>query len=180
MLAYIFLARSKRFPIISTRALNLSSTDLRHWELGTKAEPLDLTGVPFTEARLDDAVLTRVHLDRTDATDASFLRARLIKCSLIKTSLENCNLSGTIFRQCNLTDIDIRGATFHRTQLLFSHPIIEGDGVLIAPAPAPVGNTPRTLMTYPGLNMVARIVWNPDRTRFLTTDDKLRDRKSVV
>ena len=171
VLAYILLARSKRFPIISTRALNLSSTDLRHWELGTKAEPLDLTGVPFTEARLDDAVLTRVRLDRTDATDASFLRARLIKCSLIKASLENCNLSGTVFRQCNLTNIDIRGAIFHRTQLLFSHPIIEGDGVLIAPAPAPVGNTPRALMTYPGLNMVARVVWSPDGTRFLTTDD---------
>ena len=171
VLAYILLARSKRFPIISTRALNLSSTDLRHWELGTKTEPLDLTGVPFTEARLDDAVLTRVRLDRTDATDASFLRARLIKCSLIKASLENCNLSGTVFRQCNLTDIDIRGTIFHRTQLLFSHPIIEGDGVLIAPAPAPVGNTPRTLMTYPGLNMVARVVWSPDGTRFLTTDD---------
>ena len=171
VLAYILLARSKRFPIISTRALNLSSTDLRHWELGTEAEPLDLTGVPFTEARLDDAVLTRVRLDRTNAADASFLRARLIKCSLIKASLENCNLSGTVFRQCNLTDIDIRGAIFHRTQLLFSHPIIEGDGVLIAPAPAPVGNTPRTLMTYPGLNMVARVVWSPDGTRFLTTDD---------
>ena len=171
VLAYILLARSKRFPIISTRALNLSSTDLRHWELGTKAEPLDLTGVPFTEARLDDAVLTRVRLDRTDATDASFLRARLIECSLIKASLENCNLSGTVFRQCNLTDINIRGAIFHRTQLLFSHPIIEGDGVLIAPAPAPVGNTPRTLMTYPGLNMVARVVWSPDGTRILTTDD---------
>ena len=171
VLAYILLARSKRFPIISTRALNLSSTDLRHWELGTEAEPLDLTGVPFTEARLDDAVLTRVRLDRTDATDASFLRARLIECSLIKASLENCNLSGTVFRQCNLTDIDIRGTIFHRTQLLFSHPIIEGDGVLIAPAPAPVGNTPRTLMTYPGLNMVARVVWSPDGTRILTTDD---------
>ena len=26
-------------------------------------------------------------------------------------------------------------------------------------------------MTYPGLNMVARVVWSPDGTRFLTTDD---------
>ena len=169
VLAYILLAGSKKFPIISTRALNLSSTDLRHWELGTEAEPLDLTGVPFTEARLDDAVLTRVRLDRTDAAGVSFLRARLTKCSLIKASLESCNLSGTIFRQCNLTDIDIRGATFHLTQLLFSHPIIEGDGVLIAPAPAPIGNTPRTLTTYPGLSMVARVVWSPDGTSFLTT-----------
>ena len=171
VLAYILIARSKKFPIISTQALNLSSTDLRHWELGTEAEPLNLTGVPFTEARLDDAVLTRVRLDRTDATGASFLRARFTKCSLIKSSLERCNLSGTIFRQCNLTDIDIRGAIFHRTQLLFSHPIIEGDRVLIAPAPAPIGNTPRTLTTYPGLNLVDCAVWSPDGTRILTTDD---------
>ena len=171
VLAYVLLAGSKKFPIISTQALNLSSTDLRHWELGTEAEPLDLTGVPFTEARLDDAVLTRVRLDHTDAAGVSFLRARLTKCSLIKTSLESCNLSGTIFRQCNLTDIDIRRATFHRTQLLFSHPIIEGDGVLIAPAPAPVGNTPRILTTYPGLKMVNCAAWSPDGTRFLTTDD---------
>ena len=169
VLAYILLARPKRFPIISTRALNLSSTDLRHWKLGTEAEPLDLTGVPFTEACLDDAVLTRVHLDRTDAAGASFLRARLTKCSLVKASLENCNLSGTVFRQCNLTDIDIRGATFHRTQLLFSHPIIEGNGILIAPAPAPIGNTPRTLTTYPDLNLVDCAVWSPDGTRILTT-----------
>ena len=26
-------------------------------------------------------------------------------------------------------------------------------------------------MTYPGLNMVARVVWSPDGTRILTTDD---------
>ena len=171
VLAYILLARSKRFPIISIRALDLSSTDLRRWELGTEAEPFDLTGVPLTEARLDDAVLTRVRLDHTDATGASFLRTRLTKCSLIKASLENCNLSGTVFRQCNLTDINIKGTTFHRTQLLFSHPIIEGDGVLIAPAPAPMGNTPRTLTTYPGLNMVDCAAWSPDGTRILTTGD---------
>ena len=169
VLAYILIARSKKFPIISTQDLNLSSTDLRHWELGTEAEPLDLTGVPFTEARLDDAALTRVRLDRADAASTSFLRTRLTKCSLIKASLESCNLSGTVFRQCNLTDINIRGAAFHRTQLLFSHPIIEDDGILIAPTPASVGNTPQTLTTYPGLSLVARVVWSPDGTRILTT-----------
>ena len=168
VLAYILLARSKRFPIISTRALNLSSTDLRHWELGSKEDPLDLTEVPLIGAKIDDAILTRVQFNHADMIGASFVRAHLTKCSLTGASLNNCDLSGTVFRHCDLTETSIEHTKRHRTQFLFCHPEPEGDETLIAPNPA--NNDLRKLMIYPGLGRIFCVKWSPDGTRILTAE----------
>ena len=168
LLSYLLIAKSNKFPAISTQTLDLSHTDLRHWKLGSEEEPLDFTGVQLTGAKLDDAVLTRVQLNHANMIGASFLRAHFIKCSLIDTALNNCNLSGTIFRFCDITRINIENTKQHRTQLLFCHPLIEGNDTLIAPTPNPIDNGPQRLTIYPSPGRISCVKWDSDGSHILT------------
>ena len=167
LLSYLLTAKSNEFPAISTRTLDLSHTDLRHWELGSKEDSLDLTGVPLIGAKIDDAILTRVQFNHANMIGASFVRTHLTKCSLTGASLNNCDLSGAVFRHCDLTETSIGHTKRHRTQFLFCHPTPEGDETLIAPNPA--SDDLKTLMIYPGLGRIFCVKWSSDGTRILTT-----------
>ena len=116
--AYILQALEQGYPHPRPRALDLSGTDLRDWKIGSEQTHVDLSGVALTGARLDDAHIQHVRLDRTDAAGASMQRALFEHCSLANTDLTDADLAGTIFRHCDVKGASLDKARRHRTQFL--------------------------------------------------------------
>ncbi|WP_103061829.1 pentapeptide repeat-containing protein [Actinomyces qiguomingii] len=167
--SYVLLARQRGFPNISTREFNLADVDLSSWQIGVENQQvLDLTGIDFSNARLDDAVLTNVKLDNSDWHCSSLRRTRLISCTLTGANLTGSDLTGTIFRYCDLSRLDIGSATTYRTQLLFSRSSHSGPDVLNAP----IDEQAVPFTTSPELYLppfrITTAEWNPERLSILT------------
>ncbi|WP_168708064.1 pentapeptide repeat-containing protein [Actinomyces procaprae] len=167
--SYVLLARQRGFPNISTRELNLADVDLRDWQIGGEDEQvLDLTGIDFSNARLDDAVLTNVKLDRSDGRDASLLRTRLMSCTLGSANLTGSNLSGAVFRHCDFTGTNTTNALTHRSQLLYCRPVSPDANNLIAPLESHNTINASTAISFPTTQRHSNASISPDGARILT------------
>ncbi|WP_203234027.1 NACHT domain-containing protein, partial [Actinomyces sp. 565] len=170
--SYVLLARQRGFPNISTRELNLADVDLRDWQIGGENEQvLDLTGIDFSNARLDDAVLTNVRLDRSDGRNASLMRTRLMSCTLGSANLTDSYLSGAVFRHCDFTGANTTNASTHRTQLLFSKAPFMTRGTLVAPCEDKVVPRHTTLRAFSMGVPPKSVSWDPDGNRILAVGE---------
>ena len=169
--AYTLRALEKGVPYPRPRTLNLSDTDLRGWNIGSEQMHVDLSGVVLTGARLDDAHIRHVLLDRADAAGASMRRTLLEHCTLTQANLEEADLAGTIFRQCDMEGVPLDKATRYRTQLLhtvgyqrelsdtLTAPLSEQDPLRVLPEAQILGGHS---------SWVSAVAWSPDGHHILT------------
>ena len=168
---YTLMALERDLPHPNPRLLDLSGTDLRKWTIGSKRASLDLRGVSFRSARLDDTHFNHVCLDRVNASGASMQRAFFEYCALSNVDFNGTDLSGTIFRHCDLSSTSLGKAKRHRTQLLYTSGYEQGlSGVLVAPLleRSELKILPKTLILSGYGHVVFAVVWSPDGSRIVT------------
>gem|GEM_PF-500093 len=175
---YTLMALERDLPHPNPRLLDLSGTDLRKWTIGSKRAPLDLRGVSFKDARLDDTRFNHVCLDRVNASRASMQRAFFEYCALSNVDFNGTDLSGAIFRHCDLSRASLGKAKRHRTQLLYASGYKQGlSGVLVAPLleRSEFKILPKTQIFSGHVDGVTALAWSPDGSRIATgSDDGVR------
>ena len=168
---YTLMALERGLPYPRLGALDLSGTDLRKWTIGSKRVSLDLRGVSFRGARLDDTRFNHVCLDRVNASRASMRRALFEYCALSNVDFNGTDLSGAIFRHCDLSRTSLEKAKRHRTQLLYISGYEQGlSGVLVAPLleRSELKILPKTQILSGHFDNVTAVVWSPDGSRIAT------------
>ena len=168
---YTLMALERDLPHPNPRLLDLSGTDLRKWTIGSKGASLDLRGVSFKDARLDDTRFNHVCLDRVNASRASMRRALFEYCALSNVDFNGTDLSGAIFRHCDLSRASLGKAKRHRTQLLYASGYEQGlSGVLVAPLleRSEFKILPKTQIFSGHVDDVTAVVWSPDNSRIAT------------
>ena len=171
---YTLMALERGLPYPRPGALDLSGTDLRKWTIGSKRVSLDLRGVSFRSARLDDTRFNHVCLDRVNASRASMQRALFEYCTLSNVDFNGTDLSGAIFRHCDLSRTSLGKAKRHRTQLLYTSGYEQGlSGVLVAPLleRSEFKILPKTQIFSGHVDDVTAVVWSPDNSRIATGSD---------
>ena len=171
---YTLMALERNLPHPNTRLLDLSGTDLQKWAIGSKRASLDLRGVSFKDARLDDSRFNHVCLDRVNASRASMQRAFFEYCALSNVDFNGTDLSGTIFRHCDLSRAFLEKAKRHRTQLLYTSGYKQGlSGVLVAPLleRSELNILPKTQILSGHVDGVTAVAWSPDGSRIVTGSD---------
>ena len=175
---YTLMALERNLPHPNPRLLDLSGTDLQKWTIGSKRASLDLRGVSFRGARLDDTRFNHVCLDRVNASRASMQRAFFEYCALSNVDFNGTDLSGTIFRHCDLSRTSLGKAKRHRTQLLHSSGYKRGlSGVLVAPSldRSELKIFPEVQIFSSRVDYVTAVAWSPDGGRIATgSDDGVR------
>ena len=172
--AYTLQALERDYPHPRPMAINLSGTDLRDWKIGFERTHVDLSGVALTGARLDDAHIRHVLLDRADAAGASMQRTLFEHCSVAHTNLTDANLAGTIFRHCNLEGSSLSEARRYRTQLLHTTGTPEqSSNMLTVPLAGkyPIQFLPETHIFDGHSGSVSSVAWSPDSMHILTRSD---------
>ena len=176
--AYTLMALERDLPHPNPRLLDLSGTDLRKWTIGSKGASLDLCGVSFKDARLDDSRFNHVCLDRVNASGASMRRALFEYCALSNVDFNGTDLSGAIFRHCDLSRTSLEKAKRHRTQLLHASGHKQGlSGVLVAPLleRSEFNILPKTQIFIGCVDDVTAVAWSSDGSRIATgSDDGVR------
>ena len=172
--AYILQALERGYPHPRPTAIDLSGTDLRGWNIGSEQTHVDLCGVSLRGARLDDAHIRHVLLDRADAAGASMQRALFEHCSLTNASFTDANLAGTIFRHCGLEGSSLTETRRHRTQFLHTTGTPQQlSGTVTAPLaghhPAQICAETQVFGGHSG--SISSAAWSPDSTRILTGSD---------
>ena len=165
---YTLMALERGLPYPRPGALDLSGTDLRKWTIGSKRASLNLRGVSFRSARLDDTRFNHVCLDRVNASSASMQRALFEYCALSNVDFNDTDLSGAIFRHCDLSKASLGKAKRHRTQLLHVSQYKQGlSDVLVAPL-----LERSELKIFPAIQIfsghadgVSAVAWSPDSER---------------
>ena len=169
--AYTLRALKKGVPYPRPRTLNLSDTDLHGWNIGSEQMHVDLSGVVLTGARLDDAHIRHVLLDRTDAAGASMQRTLFEHCSLTDADLTDADLTGTIFRHCDVKGASLDKARRYRTQLLHTTGCQQQLSETLT-TPLPKQNLDRVLSrayVFSGHSKyVVAVAWSPDGSLALT------------
>ena len=168
---YTLMALERDLSHPNPRLLDLSGTDLRKWTIGSKRASLDLRGVSFRSARLDDTHFNHVCLDCVNASGASMQRALFEYCALSNVDFNGTDLSGAIFRHCDLSSTSLEKAKRHRTQLLYTSGYEQGlSGVLVAPLleRSELKILPKTLILSGYGHVVFAVVWSPDGSRIVT------------
>ena len=168
---YTLMALERGLPYPRPGTLDLSGTDLRKWTIGSKRASLDLRGLSFKDARLDDARFNHVCLDRVNASRAYMQRALFEYCTLSNVDFNGTDLSGAIFRHCDLSRTSLEKAKRHRTQLLHASGYEQGlSGVLVAPLleRSEFKILPKTQIFSGHVDDVTAVVWSPDGTRIAT------------
>ena len=175
---YTLMALERDLPHPNPRLLDLSGTDLRKWTIGSKGASLDLCGVSFKDARLDDTRFNHVCLDYVNTSRASMQRAFFEYCALSNVDFNDTDLSGTIFRHCDLSRTSLEKAKRHRTQLLYTSGYEQGlSGVLVAPLldRSELKILPKTQILSGHFDDVTAVAWSPDGKRIATgSDDGVR------
>ena len=175
---YTLMALERNLPHPNPRLLDLSGTDLQKWTIGSKRASLDLRGVSFKDARLDDSRFNHVCLDRVNASRASMQRAFFEYCALSNVDFNGTDLSGAIFRHCDLSRTSLEKARRHRTQLLHSSGYKRGlSGVLVAPSldRSELKIFPEVQIFSSRVDYVTAVAWSPDGGRIATgSDDGVR------
>ena len=175
---YTLMALERNLPHPNPRLLDLSGTDLRKWTIGSKRVSLDLRGVSFRSARLDDTRFNHVCLDRVNASRASMQRALFEYCALSNVDFNGTDLSGAIFRHCDLSRTSLGKAKRHRTQLLYTSGYEQGlSGVLVAPLldRSELKIFPEIQIFSGPVDYVTAVAWSPDSRRVATgSDDGVR------
>ena len=169
---YTLMALERGLPYPNPRDLDLSGTDLRKWTIGSKRVSLDLRGVSFKDARLDDSRFNHVCLDRVNASRASMQRALFEYCALSNVDFNGTDLSGAIFRHCDLSRTSLGKAKRHRTQLLHASGYEQVlSGVLVAPLleRSEFKILPKTQIFSGHVDGVTAVAWSPDSTRIATS-----------
>ena len=172
---YTLMALERGLPYPNPRDLDLSGTDLRKWTIGSKRVSLDLRGVSFKDARLDDSRFNHVCLDRVNASRASMQRALFEYCALSNVDFNGTDLSGAIFRHCDLSRTSLGKAKRHRTQLLHASGYEQVlSGVLVAPLleRSEFKILPKTQIFSGHVDGVTAVAWSPDSTRIATGSDE--------
>ena len=172
---YTLMALERNLPHPNPRLLDLSGTDLRKWTIGSKGASLDLRGVSFRSARLDDTRFNHVCLDRVNASRASMQRVLFEYCALSNVDFNGTDLSGAIFRHCDLSRASLGKAKRHRTQLLHVSGYEQGlSGVLVAPLleRSEFKILPKTQIFSGHVDGVTAVAWSPDSTRIATGSDE--------
>ena len=165
---YTLMALERGLPYPRLGALDLSGTDLRKWTIGSKRASLDLRGVSFKDARLDDSRFNHVCLDRVNASRASMQRALFEYCALSNVDFNGTDLSGAIFRHCDLSRTSLEKAKRYRTQLLYTSGYKQGlSGVLVAPLldRSEPKILPKTQIFNGRVYDVTALAWSPDGRR---------------
>ena len=168
---YTLMALERGLPYPRPGALDLSGTDLRKWTIGSKRASLDLRGVSFRSARLDDTRFNHVCLDCVNASRASMQRALFEYCALSNVDFNGTDLSGAIFRHCDLSRTSLGKAKRHRTQLLHASGYEQGlSGVLVAPLleRSEFKILPKTQILSGHVDGVTAVAWSPDGSRIAT------------
>ena len=168
---YTLMALERGLPYPRPGALDLSGTDLRKWTIGSKRASLDLRGVSFRSARLDDSRFNHVCLDCVNASRASMRRALFEYCALSNVDFNGTDLSGAIFRHCDLSRTSLGKAKRHRTQLLYTSGYEQGlSGVLVAPLleRSEFKILPKTQIFSGNVDGVAAVALSPDGSRIAT------------
>ena len=175
---YTLMALERDLPHPNPRLLDLSGTDLRKWTIGSKGASLDLCGVSFKDARLDDTRFNHVCLDRVNASRASMQRAVFEYCRMSNVDFNGTDLSGTIFRHCDLSMTSLENAKRHRTQLLYTSGYKQGlSGVLVAPLldRSELKIFPEIQIFIGCVDDVTAVAWSSDGSRIATgSDDGVR------
>ena len=175
---YTLMALERGLPYPNPRDLDLSGTDLRKCTIGSKQASLNLRGVSFKGARLDDTHFNHVCLDRVNASRASMRRALFEYCALNNADFRGADLSGAIFRHCDLSRTSLEKAKRHRTQLLHASGHKQGlSGVLVAPLldRSELKIFPEIQIFSGRIDYVAAVAWSPDGKRIATgADDGVR------
>ena len=169
--AYTLMALERNLPHPNPRLLDLSGTDLQKWTIGFKGASLDLRGVSFRSARLDDTRFNHVCLDCVNASGASMQRAVFEYCGMSNVDFNGADLSGTIFRHCDLSRTSLEKAKRHRTQLLYTSGYEQGlSGVLVAPLleRSEFNILPKTQIFSGHVDGVTAVAWSPDGRRIVT------------
>ena len=168
---YTLMALERGLPYPRLGALDLSGTDLRKWTIGSKRASLDLRGLSFKDARLDDTRFNHVCLDRVNASRASMQRALFEYCALSNVDFNGTDLSGAIFRHCDLSRTSLGKAKRYRTQLLHSSGYTQGlSGVLVVPSldRSELKILPKTQILSGYGHLVFAVAWSPDGRRIVT------------
>ena len=171
---YTLMALERGLPYPRPGTLDLSGTDLRKWTIGSKGASLDLRGVSFRSARLDDTRFSHVCLDRVNASGASMQRAVFEYCALSNVDFNDTDLSGAIFRHCDLSRTSLGKAKRHRTQLLHTSGYEQGlSSVLVAPLleRSELNILPKTQILSGHVDGVTAVAWSPDGSRIVTGSD---------
>ena len=171
---YTLMALERNLPHPNPRLLDLSGTDLRKWTIGSKGASLDLRGVSFKDARLDDTRFNHVCLDRVNASRASMQRVLFEYCALSNVDFNGTDLSGAIFRHCDLSRASLEKAKRHRTQLLHVSGYEQGlSGVLVAPLleRSELKVFPEVQIFNGHVDDVTVVAWSPDGKRIVTCSD---------
>ena len=171
---YTLMALERGLPYPRLGALDLSGTDLRKWTIGSKRASLDLRGVSFKDARLDDSRFNHVCLDRVNASRASMQRALFEYCALSNVDFNGTDLSGAIFRHCALSRTSLEKAKRYRTQLLYTSGYKQGlSGVLVAPLldRSEPKILPKTQIFNGRVYDVTALAWSPDGRRIAAGSD---------
>ena len=175
---YTLMALERGLPYPRPGALDLSGTDLRKWTIGSKRASLDLRGVSFRSARLDDTRFNHVCLDCVNASRASMQRALFEYCALSNVDFNGTDLSGAIFRHCDLSRTSLGKAKRHRTQLLHASGYEQGlSGVLVAPLldRSELKIFPEIQIFIGCVDDVTAVAWSSDGSRIATgSDDGVR------
>ena len=172
--AYTLMALERNLPHPNPRLLDLSGTDLQKWTIGFKGASLDLRGVSFRSARLDDTRFNHVCLDCVNASGASMQRAVFEYCGMSNVDFNGADLSGTIFRHCDLSRTSLEKAKRHRTQLLYTSGYEQGlSGVLVAPLleRSEFNILPKTQIFSGHVDGVTAVAWSPDGSCIVTSSD---------
>ncbi|MDS4059698.1 MAG: pentapeptide repeat-containing protein, partial [Candidatus Contendobacter sp.] len=119
-LRYGLLAGQRGYPAPALAGFDLEGADLRGWRFeGDPAQPLlNLDGARFQRARLDNAVLRHVSLERADFSHATLSGAELIDDRAEAARFTDADLTGTVFRDVRLGRADFAGVRRYRTQWL--------------------------------------------------------------
>ena len=171
---YTLMALERGLPYPRPGTLDMSGTDLRKWTIGSKRASLDLRGLSFKDARLDDTRFNHVCLDRVNASRASMQRALFEYCALSNVDFNGTDLSGAIFRHCDLSRTSLGKAKRHRTQLLHVSGHKQGlSGVLVAPLldRSELKIFPEIQIFSGRVDYVTAVAWSPDSRRIATSSD---------
>ena len=171
---YTLMALERDLPHPNPRLLDLSGTDLRKWTIGSKRVSLDLRGVSFRSARLDDSRFNHVCLDRVNASRASMQRAVFEYCRMSNVDFNGTDLSGAIFRHCDLSRTSLEKAKRHRTQLLYASGYKQDlSGVLVAPLleRSELKVFPEVQIFSGRIDYVTAVAWSSDGSRIVTGSD---------
>ena len=169
--AYTLQALERDYPHPRPTAINLSGTDLRDWKIGSEQTHVDLSGVALAGARLDDAHIQHVRLDRADAARSSMQRALFEHCSLTNTDLAEADLAGTVFRHCGLEGSSLTETRRHRTQFLHTTGAPQQlSSTLAAPL---AGHHPAQICAETQIfgghsDSISSAAWSPDSAHILT------------